>query len=284
MAETDAIARAGRPLDLSLSDAELEARREHVTSFIDEQLDAAGVDDAIIALSGGIDSTTTAYLAVDALGADSVFGLVMPSEVNREENMSDAERVAETLGIDYDVVPVEPVVDSILNVLPGIEPDVNTETEPLRMAVGNLRVRARTVVNYFYANQRDALVLGTGNRSEALVGYFTKYGDGAVDCHPIANLYKGQVRQLAKHLGVEDDLAEKTASAEMWSGQTDEQELGLTYETLDSILALHVDGPLSKAATAREIEVEPAVIDRVRDLHAKSAHKRRQPPGPEPLF
>jgi NAD+ synthase len=283
MAETDHIARADQPLDLSLSTAELDARRDHITSFITDQLEAAGVGDAIIGLSGGIDSTLTAYLAVEALGADSVHGLVMPSEVNREENMSDAERVAETLGIEYDVIPVEPIVDTILDVVPGTDPAVDVETESLRMAVGNLRVRARAVLNYFYANQNDALVLGTGNRSEALVGYYTKYGDGAVDCHPIANLYKGQVRQLAKHLGVEDDLAEKTASAEMWSGQTDEQELGLTYETLDSVLALHVDGPLSKSATAREIGVEPSVIDRVVGLYERSAHKRRMPPGPEPL-
>ncbi|AQL42579.1 NAD(+) synthetase [Halorientalis sp. IM1011] len=283
MTATDEIARAGEPLDLSLSTAELDAHRDHITAFITDQLDAAGVEDAIIGLSGGIDSTLTAYLAVEALGPEHVYGLVMPSEVNREENMSDAERVAETLGIEYDVVAVEPIVDTILDVVPGIDPTVDAESESLRTAVGNLRVRARAVLSYFYANREDALVLGTGNRSEALVGYFTKYGDGAVDCHPIANLYKGQVRQLAKHLGVEDDLAEKTASAEMWSGQTDEQELGVTYETLDSVLALHVDGPLSKSATAREIDVDPSVIDRVRGLYERSAHKRRLPPGPEPL-
>ena len=284
MAEPVSIARAGEPLDLSLSETELEAHREHITAFVREQLDAAGVDDAVIGLSGGIDSTTTAYLAVDALGADHVYGLVMPSEVNRQENMSDAERVAETLGIEYDVVAIEPIVDAVLDAFPGVSSDTAADTDPLKTAVGNVRVRTRAVLNYFAANRRHALVLGTGNRSEALVGYYTKYGDGAVDCHPIANLYKGQVRQLAKHVGVEDDLAEKTASAEMWSGQTDEQELGLTYETLDSVLALHVDGPLSKSATAHEIGVDPSVIDRVRGLHERSAHKRRMPPGPEPMF
>ncbi|WP_246984581.1 NAD+ synthase [Halorientalis marina] len=284
MAETVSIARADEPLDLSLSAAELEAHTAHISEFIVERLDAAGVDDAIIALSGGIDSTTTAYLAVEALGADSVYGLVMPSEVNRDRNMSDAERVAETLGIAYDVVEIEPVVDAVLDAFPGVTTDSEIETDPLKTAVGNVRVRVRAVVNYLAANQRDALVLGTGNRSEAQVGYYTKYGDGAVDCHPIANLYKGQVRQLAKHLGVEDDLAEKTASAEMWSGQTDEEELGMDYPTLDSVLALHIDGPLSKSATAREIGVPESVIDEVRDLHAASEHKRNMPPGPAPLY
>lgn len=284
MSDAQTIARAGDPLDLSLSEAELEAHREHVVSFIGEQLDAAGVDDVVIGLSGGIDSTTTAFLAVEALGADHVHGLVLPSEVNREENMSDAERVAETLGIEYDVIEIEPLVDALLDAVPWSDGDVDIETDPLKTAVGNLRVRFRALILYFAANREDALVLGTGNRSEALVGYFTKYGDGAVDCHPIANLYKAQVRQLATHLGVAEDLATKTASAEMWSGQTDEVELGVDYDTLDSILALHVDGPLSKTATARTIDVDPDVVEHVRTLYEQSAHKRRAPPGPEPLY
>lgn len=283
MSEASTVGHAGQPLDLSLSEAELERHREHIVDFIREQLDAAGVDDAVLGLSGGIDSTTTAYLAVEALGADHVHGLVLPSEVNRDENMSDAERVAETLGISYDVIEIEPIVDTILDAVPSVDADADASSDPLKTAVGNLRVRTRAVLNYFAANRRNALVLGTGNRSEALVGYFTKYGDGAVDCHPIANLYKQQVRQLAKHLGVEDDLAEKTASAEMWSGQTDEAELGLDYDTLDSILALHIDGPLSKSATVRTLDVDEELVTRVRGLYERSAHKRQVPPGPEPL-
>jgi NAD+ synthase len=138
--------------------------------------------------------------------------------------------------------------------------------------------------HYLVANHEDALVVGTGNRSEALVGYFTKYGDGAVDCHPIANLYKGEVRQLASHVGVPGDLAEKTASAEMWLGQTDEAELGMAYPTLDSVLALHVDGPLSPSATARTVGVDESAVERVRTLYETSAHKRAAPPGPDPLY
>jgi NAD+ synthase len=283
MSETAGIARAGNPIDLTFSEAELDAHREHITDFIEDRLDAAGVDRAVIGLSGGIDSTTTAYLAVDALGEDAVHGLVLPSEVNREENMSDAEHVAETLGISYDVIEIEPIVQAVLDAHPGIDGDDTIDTDHLRTAVGNLRVRTRAVLNYLTANYQDALVLGTGNRSEAQVGYYTKYGDGAVDLHPIANLYKQQVRQLAKHLGVADDLAEKTASAEMWSGQTDAEELGMDYDTLDSILALHIDGPLPKSTTVDLLEVDERTVDRVRELHEGSEHKRRMPPGPEPL-
>lgn len=278
------IAEATRPLDLSLSEAELERAREHIVSFIREQVDAAGADEAVLGLSGGVDSTLTAHLAVEALGREAVYGLVMPSEVNRAENMTDAERVAaELLEIEYDVVGIEPVIDELLAAIPDVEPGAHTE-DPLKTAVGNARARIRAVVSYFAANRRNALVLGTGNRSEALVGYFTKYGDGAVDCHPLSILYKAQVRQLAAHVGVPGDIVEKPASAELWADQTDEGELGLGYDTLDSILALHVDGPLSPAATARAIGVDESLVAEVRDKYERSEHKRRAPPGPEPLF
>jgi NAD+ synthase len=277
MSQQQSVVSADDPLDLSLSESELDAHREHITEFIRNKLDAAGVDRAVIALSGGIDSTLTSHLLVEAVGADNVHALVMPSEVNREANMSDAERIAaELLGVEYDVVAVEPIADAFLEAYPDAGGD--------QLAVGNLRVRVRAVLNYLVANHEDALVVGTGNRSEALVGYFTKYGDGAVDCHPIANLYKGQVRQLARHVGVPEDLAAKTASAEMWTGQTDEGELGMDYATLDSILALHVDGPLSVSATADHVGVDEATVEQVRALYERSAHKRAAPPGPDPLY
>jgi len=126
-------------------------------------------------------------------------------------------------------------------------------------------------------------VLGTGNRSEALAGYYTKYGDQAVDCNPIGNLYKHQVRQLAAHVGVPREFVEKPPSAEMWVGQTDEGEMGLTYDLLDAILALHVDGPLSASATAATLGVDDDAIERVEELYERSAHKRAMPPAPEPL-
>ncbi|RKD93491.1 NAD+ synthase [Halopiger aswanensis] len=262
-------------LDLRFSDAELAQRREHITEFISEQVDAAGADGAVLGLSGGIDSTLTGYLTVEALGPETVHGLVLPAHVSSEGNMSDAERVAQELDIAYDVIEIEPIVDQLLSAYPEAEGD--------REAVGNARARVRAVLNYLVANHESRLVVGTGNRSEAAVGYFTKYGDGAVDCHPIGNLYKGQVRQLARHVGVPEELAAKTATAELWADQTDEDELGISYETLDSILATHVDGPLSVAATARLLEVDEATVERVRTMYERSEHKRDVPPAPEPL-
>ncbi|WP_323170917.1 NAD+ synthase [Natrialba sp. PRR66] len=262
-------------IDPRFSEAELDQCREHITSFIREQIAAANADGAVLGLSGGIDSTLTGHLAVDALGADNLHALVLPATVSGDENMSDAERVARELDITYDVIEIEPLIDSLLTAYPEAKGD--------REAVGNARARVRAVLNYLVANHENRLVLGTGNRSEAAVGYFTKYGDGAVDCHPIGNLYKAQVRQLARHVGVPEDLASKTATAELWTDQTDEDELGISYETLDSILVTHIDGPLSVAATCRELDVTPETVDRVREMYERSEHKRRAPPSPDPL-
>ncbi|MFB6191895.1 MAG: NAD+ synthase [Haloarculaceae archaeon] len=265
----------GAPVTLDLSDAELEAYREHITDFIAGVVEDAGAEGATIGLSGGIDSTTVAHLAVDALGADAVHGLVMPSEVNTDRNMTDAERVAEMLDIEYDVFDINPIVDAFVDAYPAGADD--------RTALGNVRVRTRAVLNYFVANAESRVVLGTGNRPEALTGYYTKYGDQAVDCNPIGPLYKRQVRQLAAHMGVPDDLVSKPPSAEMWEGQTDEGEMGLDYDTLDAILALHVDGPLPKHATVETLGVSEAAVERVVELYEHSEHKRHMPPAPERL-
>jgi len=263
------------PVSLDLSKSELDARREQITDFIEGVVDDADATGAVIGLSGGIDSTLVAHLAVEALGADAVHGLVMPSEVNTETNMSDAERVAELLDIEYDVLDINPVVDALVDAYPAGADD--------RTALGNVRVRTRAVLNYFVANAESRVVLGTGNRSEALTGYYTKYGDQAVDCNPIGNLYKRQVRQLAAHVGVPDDLVEKPPSAEMWEGQTDEDEIGLDYDTLDAILALHVDGSFSKTATVETLNVPASAVDRVVELYERSEHKRHMPPAPAEL-
>ncbi|WP_336364369.1 NAD+ synthase [Halalkalicoccus salilacus] len=260
-------------VDLRFSEEELETVNARITGFIADTVEEAGADGAVLGLSGGIDSTLTAHLAVDALGTDRLHGLVLPATVSSEENMSDAELVARELGISYDVIEIEPIVDSLLDALPEADGD--------HVAVGNARARIRAVLNYLLANHENRLVLGTGNRAEAAVGYFTKYGDGAVDCHPIGNLYKQQVRQLAHHVGIAEDLAEKTPTAELWADQTDESEMGVDYDTLDAVLALHVDGPLSRAATVRTVDCEPDAVDRIVGMYERSAHKRQVPPSPE---
>lgn len=259
--------------DLSLSPTELTHTHDHICGFISDQCATAGVDGAVIGLSGGIDSSLTATLATDALGPANVHGLIMPSRVNPDTSASHAETIANKLGITYDTIGIEPIVTAFTD---AYDPaDVDQET------IGNIRVRTRTVLLYYAANHRNALVLGTGNRSEALVGYFTKYGDGAVDCHPIGNLYKHQVRQLARHLDVPEEIIEKPPSAELWEDHTDEAELGLTYDKIDTILALTIDGPYPPSTI---IEHHDAIsmpdVKRVHELHDQSAHKRHLPPTP----
>jgi len=262
------------PLDIRLSEAELESTREEIVSFIQDTVDAAGAEGAVLGMSGGIDSTLTAYLAVEALGEDGLHGLTMPARVSDEGLMSDAEAVAESLGISYDLVEIEPIAETFDDAYPEGDDD--------KTAAGNVRVRTRAVLNYYVANTENRVVLGTGNRSEAMAGYFTKYGDQAVDCNPIGDLYKQQVRQLAAHVGVPDELVMQTPTAEMWEGQTDEQEMGMNYDHLDAILALHVDGPLSKAATIRNLDgITEEHVERVAELAEGSAHKRSMPPSPE---
>ena len=271
-----AVLSADAPLDLRLSEPELDRTRDHIVSFIRETVEAAGADGATLGLSGGIDSTTTAHLAVEALGTDGLHGLVMPSEVNDPDIMSDAERVAMDLGIEYDVIEIQPIAEQFFEAVP--------EATDSQMATGNVYVRTRAVLNYFVANAENRVVLGTGNRAEAMTGYFTKYGDQAVDCNPVGNLYKQQVRQLAAHMGVDHDLVMQTPTAGMWTGQTDEEELGLDYDQLDAILALAIDGPLSAAATVRALDgISLAAVERVEALVDESSHKRSMPPAPEPL-
>jgi NAD+ synthase len=265
-AETDV------PLDLRFSESELQRRRDRITTFIDETVDDAGAEGAVLGLSGGIDSTLTGHLTVEALGSESLHGLVMPGEVSREENMSDAERVARELGIPYDVIEINPVVETLC----GAYPEAREDAE----AVGNARARVRADLNYLVANHEDRVVLGTGNRTEAMAGYYTKYGDQAVDCNPIGNLYKTQVRQLARQVGVPEGVVTKTPTAGLWEEQTDEGEMGIDYPTLDAVLALRVDGPLSTTATARHLDVPVEQVEHVVAMYEQSAHKRSMPPSP----
>ena len=243
---------------------------DEVTSFVAESVEKAGADGVVVGLSGGIDSATASAVAVEALGADNVRGLVMPSEVSDDENMSDAERHARDFGIEYDVVEIQPVVEEFLD---GYEVDDQE-------AVGNLAARVRMCYNYLVANSEDLLVLGTGNRSEMLVGYYTKYGDGGVDILPIGGLYKTEVREVARELGVEESIVEKPPTAGLWEGQTDEEELGATYDELDGFLRAYVDGDASVEESAESADISVETAERLEGLYRRSEHKRKTPPYP----
>ena len=246
---------------------------EETTGFIAEKVDEAGADGVVVGLSGGIDSATTSALAVEAVGADAVRGLVLPADATPDRDVEDARDHATDFGIEYETIDVQPVVDRFLDEYPT---DVD-DTE----AVGNLAARVRMCYNYLVANDERRLVVGTGNRSELLVGYYTKYGDGGVDVLPIGGLYKTEVREVARELGVAERIVEKTPTAGLWEDQTDEEELGAPYADVDDFLRVYVDEDASveEASDAAGIDVETA--QRLADLYRRSEHKRKTPPYPD---
>jgi len=209
--------------------------KEKITDFISHNVNEAGSSGAVIGLSGGIDSTLTAYLAVDALGAAKVLGLLLPEKViTPKQDIDDAMEIVKILGIEHKIIDISEVLCSFSSSIPDYD-------KYNLLSNGNLKARTRMCILYYHANLMRRMVVGTGNKTELLLGYFTKYGDGGVDIEPIGGLYKTQVRGLSQLMGVPSHIIEKTPTAGLWQGQTDEKELGVTYEVADKILAMLVD-------------------------------------------
>ena len=233
---------------------------EAIETWIRENVDNAGLNGIAVGLSGGLDSAVVATLAVRALGPDRVTGVIMPAN-SQQEDIDDARMLAGRVGITPLEIDLSAPFDAMLNTLP---PGNN-------MAVANIKPRLRMITLYHIANTNGLMVVGTGNRTELMVGYFTKHGDGGVDLLPLGSLYKHQVRELARGIGVPESIVTRPPSAGLWAGQTDEDEMGITYEELDAILeALENDSDLTG--------FDPATVDRVRSMVSGSRHKRSMPP------
>ena len=226
--------------------------------WIGEQVLAAECKGVVAGMSGGLDSSVLAVLCHRAFH-QNMLGVLMPCYSSQEDE-EHALAVASQFSIPTKVVVLAPVFDALLNALPsdGVEPGVS------RLAKANLKVRLRMLTLYYFANQFKYIVAGASNRSELAVGYFTKYGDGGVDILPLGNLVKGQVRELANFLGIPQPIINKPPSAGLWQGQTDEGELGLSYEELDRYL---VTGQTSIG-----------LRQKIESMTAASAHKRLPPP------
>lgn len=231
---------------------------ERISSWIREQVEGAGAAGIVLGISGGIDSAVVAVLAKKAMG-DHVLGLIMPCH-SRPEDEGDALLVADTFGIRRERVDLSPVYDVFLKQLP----------EAGELCKANLKPRLRMATLYYYANKLNYLVAGTGNKSEILVGYFTKYGDGGVDLLPIGDLTKTQVRKLAEQLKIPKKIIDRPPSAGLWSGQTDEEEMNISYEDLDKIITCLEKRKQPKASKAQ--------ISYVKGMIARSRHKRCTPP------
>ncbi len=247
--------------------------KEKITDFIRQKVREAGSDGAVIGLSGGIDSALTAYLAVEALGADKVLGLLLPEKgITPRQDIDDATEVAKILGIEHKIIDISEVLCSFSSSIPDY--DMNN-----LLSNGNLKARTRMCILYYHANLMHRMVVGTGNKTELLLGYFTKYGDGGVDIEPIGGLYKTQVRGLSRLMGVPARIIEKTPTAGLWQGQTDEGELGVTYEVADKILTMLVDE--KKDILEVKKKFPSAQVDRLVVLLKSNKHKSIPPSAPE---
>jgi NAD+ synthase len=225
----------------------------------------------VVGLSGGIDSALVARLARDALGPERVLGVLLPDGAFSEALLHETREFAESLGIEHRTVAMAPAVTALRGLLPEITD---------RVTLGNMTARLRMTLLYALARERGRIVLGTGNKSELLLGYFTKYGDGGADVLPLGDLYKTQLRALAEDLALPAPIRERPPTAGFWEGQTDEGEIGLPYEQIDRILY-----GLEQLRSEEEIHERTGIpLDAVHALARRvqqSRHKRRLPPIPK---
>ncbi|MBS1263488.1 MAG: NH(3)-dependent NAD(+) synthetase [Methanonatronarchaeales archaeon] len=247
---------------------------ERIEDFIREVVEEAGARGAVVAMSGGVDSSLVAVLASKALARGRVFGIGLPgSGTGGESGPRGAENLAGRLGINWRSADIEAPVRELVRT--GSE-----LAEPTDRARINVAPRVRMALTYFVANSRDLLVLGTGNRSELLLGYFTKYGDGSADLLPIGGLYKTQVFALGEHVGVPEEVLEREPSAELYPGQVDRDEIGFGYGELDPVLHLLFDSGLSPEETASRTGLSLDGVESILEMVDSSRHKREFPPVP----
>jgi NAD+ synthase len=257
------------PAELAI---DTDVARRVIAGFIQGQLRQAGFDRLVLGLSGGIDSALVAYLVAEAIGPEGLLCVLMPYRTSSPASRSDAEAVVADLGCASEVVDISPMVDGYFDEAAGSS---GADASALRR--GNFMARARMAVLYDRSVTWRGLVVGTGNKTESLIGYTTIFGDNACAFNPIGDLYKSQVRQLALAIGVPEAIVRKAPSADLWPGQTDELEGGFTYPLLDRLLFWRVDKRRSTEELA-ELGFDPSLVERVDRLVAGAEFKRQVPP------
>ena len=236
--------------------------RQILTGFIHTELTRVNYSRAVIALSGGLDSALSCYLAVEALGPQNVLAVRMPYKTSTPDSLEHAQIVVDALGVQSLTIPITEMVDPLLQRFP----DMN------QVRRGNVMARARMIVIYDQSEAFHGLVIGTGNKTEILLGYTTLFGDSANALNPIGDLYKTQVRQMSRALGIPEDILQKPPSADLWAGQTDEGELGFTYAEVDRLLYLLVDqrySPTDCVEAGFSDSFVKTVVERIRRNHFK---------------
>ncbi len=257
------MAKLEAPVDLNV-----ETRK--ILEFIRKTVRGASANGVVVALSGGVDSAAVGALCVKALGPDKVLALLLPSEHTPKGDEEDARDLADSWGVRCVRILIHDVTKAFLHA---------AKSEGSRVARANVDARTRMVMAYYFANTLGYLVAGTGDRSEVLLGFYTKWGDGGVDFLPIAHLYKTQVRELAAHLGVPRSVAQKPASPQLWPGHRATDELPADYDRLDVVLHCLYDLRTGPAEAAKRAGVSASVVERVVEMHEKTEHKRRMPPS-----
>ncbi len=236
---------------------------EIIEKFLTKQIENNHARGVILGLSGGIDSAVLAYICKRKL-KEKTLAIIMPdTQITPSIETEDAMRMIALTGLEYKLIDIKPIVNEYSKYL-----------EPNDWAKGNLRARVRANILYYYANTKNYLVLGSSDKSEYLIGYFTKYGDGASDLVPIISLYKLQVREIAKFLDVPQSVIEKKSSPHLWKEHEAEKELGMSYEDIDSILYCIFDKKLSIEKTVETLQVEKQIVEKVYQLYLNSTHKR----------
>lgn len=238
---------------------------EAILEFIRAQVEGSGAKGVVIGLSGGIDSAVVTKLCVEALGADKVLNVFLPCPTTPKEDLADVQGMSRAWGTTLLVYDIGTLLSAYHKLMPGSD---------RKEVAGNLMARIRMTVLYAHANLDDRLVMGTGNKSELLMGYFTKYGDGGADLLPIGDLYKTEVRELARLIGVPERVIEKEPSAGLWEGQTDESEMGIAYDDLDLVLS-GLEDQMSLDVISRKTGVPMALVEMVAAKNLASRHKRR---------
>jgi len=251
-------------IDLSIN---TDLVKDLLTRFVASEITRTGLKRAVIGISGGIDSALVAYLATEALGAENVLGIRMPYKSSSPDSLEHAQLVIDDLRIPSLTIPITEMADGLINKFP----------EMSAMRKGNIMVRSRMITLYDQSEAFKGLVVGTGNKTEILLGYSTIFGDSACALNPIGDLYKAQVRQLSRAMGVPAVIIDKAPSADLWVGQTDEQELGFTYEEADKLLYLLVDQRYN-AKECIEAGFDPKFVESVLVRIRRNHFKRVMPP------
>jgi len=239
----------------------------YLTRRIKEYIEENGKEGGIMGLSGGIDSSVTAILLSKATKNFHI--LLMPSSSTTKKDMEDAMRIIKMINAEdkYTLINIDNITQEFTNLVKTSD----------KIIVGNIKARVRMILLYAFAQKMNYLVVGTGDKSEIMLGYFTKYGDGGVDILPIGDLYKTQVRMLGKYLGVPEDIVNKPPSPALWEGQTAEGEIGLDYETIDSILYLRFEEMREIEEISEMTKTDISKVQRIINMVKTSQHKRLPP-------